>query len=358
MKTRLRAAGVTLIAGLLTVVLAGAAGLPEPRPRNELYSVAEGDSLYRIVRAEYPELRQHWPQIMRDVVKENPDAFRSADPGSLRVDATLVLLDYGIDEDGSDEEQAATPATAVEPVAQTGTSAPATPAAVQTPPRKGHTLSVVGRVAELHGSTQAIDINNNQRTLRPDAEIFRGDALLTGPDSTLRITLLDEAEIILRQETRLVVETYTYQPSGTGSSAILSLLQGAFRSITGLLGHNEPNAVRINTPLATIGIRGTDLGVRICEPNECTLPERRAPVSAGVYAGVLDGAVAVETAAGSLPLARGEFGKAISPTQIPLPAPEAAALVFTPNELAGLTVEEPPLGFWKWLKYAVFGRPD
>jgi hypothetical protein len=55
-----------------------------------------------------------------------------------------------------------------------------------------------------------------------------------------------------------------YQPAvkkGSVGKQITSLIEGGFRTITGLIAKREPNNYRVNTPTATIGVRGTDYAV-------------------------------------------------------------------------------------------------
>jgi hypothetical protein len=65
------------------------------------------------------------------------------------------------------------------------------------------------------------------------------------------------------------MQTYRFDGSvREDSSLVMQLLRGGFRAITGLISKGSPNAAKIHTSTATLGIRGTDFDVRLCGP-EC-----------------------------------------------------------------------------------------
>jgi hypothetical protein len=66
----------------------------------------------------------------------------------------------------------------------------------------------------------------------------------------------------------MIVQQYQYKEESSQNSMVMQLLRGGFRAITGLISKNSPNAARIQTATATIGIRGTDFDARVCGP-EC-----------------------------------------------------------------------------------------
>jgi len=215
----------------------------------------------------------------------------------------------------------------------------------------------VGTIVELSGTPLAIDINNEQRMLELGSDIFRGDAILTEGDSAAHLQMNDGAKLYVRARSRIVIQDYSFfENSPTSSRSIITLLKGGFRAITGLIGRQNPASVRINTAVATIGVRGTDFAVRICQPDECSLPNIGV-FEPGDYSGVLGGEITISNATGTTPVTMGEVVRTSSPNAAPEPAPEAAGLIFTADEMAMLkTHVEKPLGFFQWLRSLIFGE--
>jgi hypothetical protein len=88
-----------------------------------------------------------------------------------------------------------------------------------------------------------------------------------------------------------------------------NLLKGGLRALSGLIAKRRPEAVRYDTPVASIGIRGTDTLLRLCEADECEKDELRFEnyelvktacpyqlngVPPGLYFAVLSGAIFAE----------------------------------------------------------------
>ena len=80
-----------------------------------------------------------------------------------------------------------------------------------------------------------------------------GDRVQTGPHSRLQILLLDRSVFTVGANARLTIDRFVYDPDNASISATVS--KGAFRFISGGRGHRGGSA--IDTPVASIGIRGT-----------------------------------------------------------------------------------------------------
>jgi hypothetical protein len=91
------------------------------------------------------------------------------------------------------------------------------------------------------------------------ALIHEGMRLLTGPDGHLYVKTVDKGFISLRPNSELSIETYRYDPALPSATRIKLLLhKGVMRSISGKGAESARDQFRLNTPLAAIGIRGTD----------------------------------------------------------------------------------------------------
>lgn len=84
-----------------------------------------------------------------------------------------------------------------------------------------------------------------------------GNDIATGPASRLQVLLLDRTNFTIGANARLKVDRFVYDPARSASAVGLSVTKGAFRFMSGKPLHANPGQSQINTPVASIGIRGT-----------------------------------------------------------------------------------------------------
>jgi hypothetical protein len=92
--------------------------------------------------------------------------------------------------------------------------------------------------------------------------IKQGDVLITGSGGALGITLRDNTRLSLGPDSRLVIDRFLFSPADKKFSLITTLLKGTAAFVTGRIGQLAPDAVKVKTPVATIGIRGTRFVVK------------------------------------------------------------------------------------------------
>jgi len=86
--------------------------------------------------------------------------------------------------------------------------------------------------------------------------------VLTGTDSAASVVLRDGTMMVVGPSSRLDIKEFHFDATTQDGGLLVSLLRGSMRMITGLIGKKQPDAVRIETQTATIGIRGTDFIVQ------------------------------------------------------------------------------------------------
>lgn len=92
--------------------------------------------------------------------------------------------------------------------------------------------------------------------------IHESDRLVTESNGHVHIRFIDEALVSVRPDSRLEVARYRYNPEYPQQSAIrLNLEEGVTRSISGQGASAARERFRLNTPIAAIGVRGTDFVV-------------------------------------------------------------------------------------------------
>jgi hypothetical protein len=120
------------------------------------------------------------------------------------------------------------------------------------------TTDPVGTVIFTSGQAQ-IQRGEDVLAIQRGSFIHTGDTLTTGTDGYIQVRMLDSGFLSLRPASHLTVASYAFDPENAVQNRIkLELHQGVVRSVTGDAGARNKDAFRLNTPIAAIGIRGTD----------------------------------------------------------------------------------------------------
>ena len=102
--------------------------------------------------------------------------------------------------------------------------------------------------------------------LQAGQPVFEGDQLRTGPDGSLGITFTDDTRLALGPNTNVNVTRYLYVPAENRLGLVLNVLRGAAAYVSGRLAKLAPDSVRLETPAAIVGVRGTSLAINVEEP--------------------------------------------------------------------------------------------
>jgi len=122
-----------------------------------------------------------------------------------------------------------------------------------------------GRVLMTAGETSALR-DGKVVPLTFGSPIEARDTLQTGPRSNLQVRLTDESILSLREQSQMRIEEYRFSGKDDDQgSAVFSLVKGAFRTVTGLIGRRDHSRYGVRTPSATIGIRGTMYAAAVCD---------------------------------------------------------------------------------------------
>jgi hypothetical protein len=87
--------------------------------------------------------------------------------------------------------------------------------------------------------------------------LFQNDTLITGTDGKLGVIFKDDTVLSLGPDSRLTVDEFIFDPAKDNFSMITRLLKGTAAYLSGKIGKLAPEAVKFETPVASLGIRGT-----------------------------------------------------------------------------------------------------
>lgn len=114
-----------------------------------------------------------------------------------------------------------------------------------------------GEVTLLRGVVTATQDGKTLRLYR-GAAVIVGDRLRTGKNARLKLRMIDGTEITLGENSEFIVREYEMNESAGVGIGALELTRGFFRAITGKITRLRENSFAVKTPLAVIGVRGTD----------------------------------------------------------------------------------------------------
>ena len=147
--------------------------------------------------------------------------------------------------------------------AQTSPSAvPAAAAPAAAPAAAAKADPPAGFVKFVRGNVQLLNGAGATRAANPGDALGAVDRIVTGADSSASVVLRDDTTLVVGPASRLDLKEFHFDGTTHEGGMLVSLLRGSMRMITGLIGKTNPDAVRIETQTATIGIRGTDFIVQ------------------------------------------------------------------------------------------------
>ena len=123
-------------------------------------------------------------------------------------------------------------------------------------------VASIGNITELNGAGRVVRDKPYDATLSFDIESF--DDVQTS-NGRLGITFLDESQVRLTEHSQLIIDEFIYDPDPSKSKMALQFASGTARFITGKLATINKENIFIETPSATVGIRGTDFTITIDE---------------------------------------------------------------------------------------------
>lgn len=89
------------------------------------------------------------------------------------------------------------------------------------------------------------------------------DILRTGKDSSLGVLLRDNTSLSLGENSEVTVDEFLFDPANGKLALLATFSKGTAAVLTGKIAQLDPGAAKFQTPLATIGIRGTRFAVKV-----------------------------------------------------------------------------------------------
>jgi len=93
--------------------------------------------------------------------------------------------------------------------------------------------------------------------------VFQADGLRTGAGGRVGITLRDDTRLSLGPNSEVRLDRFAYAPAESQVGFVLRIVRGVVAYVSGRIAKLSPDSIRLETPGAIVGVRGTTLAVRV-----------------------------------------------------------------------------------------------
>jgi hypothetical protein len=129
----------------------------------------------------------------------------------------------------------------------------------------GKVLTATGAVTIEHVNAVIVQatLGNQPSVTKVGDPVYLGDIVQTGADGRIAVSFTDGTAFDLSSNARMVMNEFVYDPNSNSNSTFLSLTKGTFTFVAGKIA--KTGDMKIDTPVATMGIRGTTPHVEISD---------------------------------------------------------------------------------------------
>jgi len=124
----------------------------------------------------------------------------------------------------------------------------------------------------LHEGSGVIERKDNGESVESqiEAEVFSYDTIRTAKGKTA-IEFIDMTRVDVTEHSKLIIDEFVYDPNKKTGKLSLKAGLGTIRYASGQIAKNNPTSIKITTPTATIGVRGTDFSMTVDEIGSSTI---------------------------------------------------------------------------------------
>ena len=130
--------------------------------------------------------------------------------------------------------------------------------------------ATIGDVILQEGTGVIERKDGDEFSSRIDLDIFSYDTVKTGQGKTA-IEFVDDTRVDITEHSKLIIDEFVYDPNTKTGALSLKASLGTVRYASGQIAKNSKQNVKIKTPTATIGVRGTDFSMTIDEIGSSTI---------------------------------------------------------------------------------------
>ena len=121
-------------------------------------------------------------------------------------------------------------------------------------------------VVKISKGTAAIERAGQRLPAPVGAKVREGDVVVTGADGSVGITFSDNTLLSIGPDSRLSIDRFAFDPTTHKGAFEASLGKGTLAGVSGKIAKQSPDAMRVKTPAALLGVRGTEFVIRTGDP--------------------------------------------------------------------------------------------
>lgn len=129
-------------------------------------------------------------------------------------------------------------------------------------PALGQEPSAAGRIKVASGSAFVVR-DSKLIPAQVGQVVFEADGLRTGADGRIGVTLKDDTRVSLGPGSEMRLDRFVYAPGEGRLAVVLKIVRGVAAYVSGQIAKLSPDSVRLETPAAIVGVRGTSLAIRV-----------------------------------------------------------------------------------------------
>lgn len=130
--------------------------------------------------------------------------------------------------------------------------------------------SAVGKVTDLVNTPPSIQRQNSTLTASKGAGVEMNDSIRT-QQGKVAITFQDDTKVQISENSKLVIDDFVYDPKSKNGKLGANVALGTVRYASGQIAKTSPQKVALNTPTATVAVRGTDFTATVDELGASTI---------------------------------------------------------------------------------------
>ena len=124
-----------------------------------------------------------------------------------------------------------------------------------------------GQIKTSKGSAQ-IERSGQKLSAGVGQVVQQGDVVSTGADGSVGITFRDSSLLSVGPDSVLAIDRFVFDSTTHQGSFDSSLKQGTLAVVSGKLAKQSPEAMKVKTPAAILGVRGTEFLVRTSQSKD------------------------------------------------------------------------------------------
>ena len=121
----------------------------------------------------------------------------------------------------------------------------------------------IGTVSNLTGTVTVVRGTGETVTLAEGDPIFQGDLVNTDAGGSVGLAFADDSTMSLGANSSVEMDELVFDPAAQTGGGVFNVFTGVLTYVSGEIAKTDPEALTINTPVATIGIRGTTVAMKV-----------------------------------------------------------------------------------------------